>query len=514
MPVLTGIDLLGVQRYVFASNRLRDAVAASWLVDRATAPDGALAGLGGDPLMTAGGNAVIRFAHEHQAREFAGRYTRRLYAEAPGLEGVVVHRSYDDGELAQAIQRLQVDLACSKLERVPHAPQLGLSVNAACRVTGLPATGFDPHEPTTPLSPMVLRWRDNTLRCAAARRWDVFLNGDRFALPPEIDDMGRTRGDTSLIGVVHIDGNQVGRQITAWLHACTAESRSDHIVLDQLRSWSSALDHAGRNTVRAIIERTSSAIREDDQREPWLHGLIPDLAFQLRRLKGQTVLPVRPVLLGGDDLTFLCDGRIALDLAEAALDAFSGDIPNLGRMTSCAGIAIVPAHTPFDRAYELAEGLCATAKRRRHEQGDSGSWIDWHIGTPRPGESVENLRVRAYAHALDATKLTLTCRPYRLGAGVAERETWRWLSLETLGSGLEGFRGDRWRQHRSKLKELASVIREGTDGVKRARETWTVAGALTLPGGLDLEHGFIDAVRTPLLDAIELLDIHLPLSDG
>ncbi len=33
MPVVTGIDVLGIQRYVFASNRLRDVLAASWMVD-------------------------------------------------------------------------------------------------------------------------------------------------------------------------------------------------------------------------------------------------------------------------------------------------------------------------------------------------------------------------------------------------------------------------------------------------------------------------------------------------
>jgi len=33
MPVLTGIDLLGIQDYIFASNRLRDVLAASWMVE-------------------------------------------------------------------------------------------------------------------------------------------------------------------------------------------------------------------------------------------------------------------------------------------------------------------------------------------------------------------------------------------------------------------------------------------------------------------------------------------------
>jgi len=42
MPVLTAIDVLGVQRFIFSSNRLRDVVAGSYLVHRSTTREGAL----------------------------------------------------------------------------------------------------------------------------------------------------------------------------------------------------------------------------------------------------------------------------------------------------------------------------------------------------------------------------------------------------------------------------------------------------------------------------------------
>ncbi len=511
MPVLTGIDVLGVQRYVFASNRLRDAVAASWIVHWATATDGALNDSGGEVLLASGGNAIIRFGDDARARDFAARYTRRLYEEAPGLEVVVVHRIHAAGALAAALGRLQVDLARAKLDRVPSVPQLGLSVTATCRITGLPATGFDPQDATIPLSRMVLRWREQRVRERAMARWDALLAGHaRFAFPPEIDDMGRTRGDTSLVGVVHIDGNGIGQQITAWNGQCVEESRSDDTVLGQLRAWSAALDEVGRRSMESVVERISRAVGSDGR----IAGAVPHLGFELRRSGERVFLPLRPVLLGGDDLTFLCDGRIALDLAETALDAFAVDVPHLGAVTACAGVALVPAHTPFDRAYELAEALCGSAKRRRRERSDSGAWIDWHIGAPRPGEGVGDLRARTFAQRVAGTSLQLTCRPYPLGASSTERETWRWLSRTLLGAAPDGFRGERWRQHRNKLKELASVVREGADGVRRAREAWTVAANLAWPGGLEQTSGFLDGVRTPLLDAVELLDLHLPLAEG
>lgn len=509
MPVLTGIDVLGVQRYVFASNRLRDAVAASWIVHWATASDGALAGSGGEVLLASGGNAILRFADLERAREFTARYTRRLHDDAPGLEVAVAHRSYAPRGLAKALEHLQIDLARAKLERVPSAPQFGLSVTAACRITGLPATGFDPQDPTIPLSRMVLRWRESDVRERALGRWQSFLEGARVAFPSEIDDMGRTRGDTSLLGVVHIDGNGIGQRIAEWLGTCREKSRTDDEVHAQIRAWSAALDEAGRRTLAAVADRVTRAVDADDR----IVGAVADLGFELCRSDGRVLLPLRPVLLGGDDLTVLCDGRIALDLGEAALDAFAADIPDLGRITACAGVALVPSHTPFDRAYELAEALCGSAKRRRREKNDSGSWIDWHIGAPRPGESLGDLRTRAYASRPAGTPVALTCRPYRLGANANERETWRWLSRTVLGTGQDGFRGERWGQHRNKVKQLSSLVREGADGVGRAREAWTAAADLRWPGGLDTTDGFLDGTRTPLLDAVELLDIHLPLSE-
>ncbi|MBX3156453.1 MAG: hypothetical protein KF773_10675 [Deltaproteobacteria bacterium] len=512
MPVLTGIDVLGIQRYVFASSRLRDALAASWLVHRATSGDGELEQSGGDVVLDSGGNATIIFPSEAPARDFAAKYTRRLHESAPGLEVVVAHRSYAPGGLAEALGRLQIDLACTKIERIPSAPQLGLSVTASCRITGLPAIGLDPQEPGLPLSRMVLRWRDSDVRRESlAQRWDWFLPSLRerdHEFPDVIDDMGRTFGDTSLIGIVHIDGNGIGQQIEEWRRRCVGSSLPDDAVHSELRDWSRRLDKAGRDVLKTVVERVRGAV-QSDQNGPQMTGGVADLAFNLKRGQtGRILLPLRPVLLGGDDLTFLCDGRIALDLAETALDAFSVEIPHLGRISACAGVALVPAHTPFDRAYELADALCGSAKRRRRERTDTGSWIDWHIGAPHPGEGIGGLRARSYQHR---SKLQLTCRPYRLGAKAGERETWRWLSQTVLGTTSNGFRGELWSQHRNKLKSLAQIVREGPDGVKRARSTWTAAAGLTWPEDLG-DTGFFDGIRTPLLDAAELLDLHLPLA--
>jgi hypothetical protein len=166
----------------------------------------------------------------------------------------------------------------------------------------------------------------------------------------------------------------------------------------------------------------------------------------------------------------------------------------------------VRAHYPFARAYELAEELCSHAKSVRREQQDAGCWLDWHIGVARPTEPVQEFRNRLYR----ANGLQLTCRPYRLGSAAIDGGTWSWLSGTLLGTSGNGLRGPGWERRRNKVKALASLLRQGPSAVQTALNAWQVVDRqLALPTGLG-DSGF-NGDRTPLLDAIELVDVHLPL---
>jgi hypothetical protein len=251
MPVLTGVDLLGIQGYVFGSNRLRDAIGASPLVHWATSPDGALAGLTmAHPLLAAGGNALLEFPDLTAARRFATQYSRRLYDRAPGLDAAVAHRTFEQGDLAAAVNALQVDLARAKTERQPSTPQLGLGITAACRETGLAAHGFDakdPSDPHAPLSRSILAKRDSFREERESGHWQRLLAlapsfaGKAPRFPDDLDHLGRTAGELSMVGVVHIDGNGVGSKIKDWLHDCA----DDDAVRAGYQQWSPALNQLG-----------------------------------------------------------------------------------------------------------------------------------------------------------------------------------------------------------------------------------------------------------------------------
>ena len=534
MPVLTFVDTLGIQSFVFASNRLKDVVGGSELVYQATSRDGWIQQLKyqTELIVGAGGNLLLKFDTCDEAKTFAAQFSHKLLNEAPGLEVALVHHEYQNGSLAKAIQAIQIKIERQKFERCPSVPLLGLGVTATCRETRLPATSLDVEG--IPISEGIAKRRED--KNQSQERWLKYLpcndqnfqrgNGGRvdLAFPMELDDLGRSRGDISLMGVVHADGNGIGQKLKKWLDGRVENGSKDEEVRTGYQEISKALDRLSGQVFKKLLKRIVDAIQWDDRDGYVLRSASLQQSFKLRcekdRKSGKLLLslPIRPILLGGDDFTFVCDGRIALDLATTALTEFEQTNPpdGIDQVRACAGVALVKTHAPFARAYKLAESLCISAKSwLRAQNKENQSALDWHIGLSSPTETLQALRQRQYT----AGGNQLTCRPYPLSqCGRALFEpNWNWLAKDVLGAKGNGFRTSdpsttpNWQAHRSKLKTLREIVREGRDEVRNALEAWKVAHPkLALPDNGNMKDGFI-AARTPLLDAIELLDIHFPL---
>jgi hypothetical protein len=103
-----------------------------------------------------------------------------------------------------------------------------------------------------------------------------------------------------------------------------------------------------------------------------------------------------------------------------------------------------------------------------------------------------------------------TGRPYRLGDPNLPG-TWRWLSTHVLGP--TGFHSPAWARKRSKLPTLRDLLKEGPAAVRRGLEAWRLTDPdLKLPAGLEESGGYLGDT-TPLLDALDLLDVYRPLEE-
>jgi hypothetical protein len=130
------------------------------------------------------------------------------------------------------------------------------------------------------------------------------------------------------------------------------------------------------------------------------------------------------LVLGGDDLTVLCDGTGAIPFTVAFLQTFEEETKRCDAvravaadgLSACAGISIVKRHFPFHRAYELAEDLINRAKTVKDKARRTGgalapcSAFDFQIVFDTSVNELDEIRGRMTAR--DDPSLSLTFRPY------------------------------------------------------------------------------------------------------
>jgi hypothetical protein len=184
------------------------------------------------------------------------------------------------------------------------------------------------------------------------------------------------------------------------------------------RGYISAVRKLSESVNKASLEAlkaTTSAIRNAIEK-----GKIGD-AVVIRGGK----IPFRPIIFGGDDATFVCDGRLGLTVAAKYLEEFEKQLLDepggKTHPTARAGIAIVKNHYPFGQAYHLAAKLAESAKN--YTDNGAYSAMDWHFGVNGVVMELKNMRKRDYIVA-NKERDCLLMRPVRLQFDANNWRTW------------------------------------------------------------------------------------------
>lgn len=107
------------------------------------------------------------------------------------------------------------------------------------------------------------------------------------------------------------------------------------------------------------------------------------------------VLPIRKVILSGDDVCYITDARIAIDCAAIFLNELEKYKVLDEKITACAGIAMVREKYPFFKTYELSEQLCRQAKSSIPDDVNE-SRLDWHIVQGEYNNNLNEIRNTMY----------------------------------------------------------------------------------------------------------------------
>lgn len=508
---LTILDVSGVQNYLFDSNRLPHNIGASYLVERATHEwiDEAASNLQGgniedsnveyELVYSGGGNAVLLFDSRECAVEFTRRYTKRLLTDAPGLRVVVQHTDFEWSQsqsLAEVYTQALRELARKKAEQTPVMPMLGLGVTAPCQYTGLPAVDRDPDDDNKFISAEIdakVRVHDDA-RERLKKDFADWLGDYDFAY--DFNLFGE-RGKASYIAVVHADGNGMGKRKEAICQ--DLENRKDNRrFIQTLSKFSADVNQAGTQAVQETFARMMKWIEAKEERRN--DFIAWDEQKKVHRVK------FVPLVFGGDDVTFVCDGRLGLSLAAIFLQEFNKQRLEVDGtpLFACAGVAIVKNRYPFARAYDMAEELCKSAKREVHGLKEFGIpdalALDWHFAVSGAVLSLSELRKREYTIEDDKR---LYVRPYLINAAREPLKSWH----AFRGVVREFQEGKDWKNRRNKVKELRGQLRQGQDATQQFRELFELPQLPEIAGVSDCREGGWQGKTCAYFDAIEAMDL-------
>lgn len=487
---LVFVDTSGIQKYIFGSNRLRENIGASYLVAAATDKwaNEAARKNAGEVVYAGGGNFVSLFQSQENAKAFTHQLSRKVLREAPGLQLRVKHIFVNDGDaIAAAVRDAIHELDRVGAGELRSSQMMGLSITAVCRSTGLPAVGYinpkgeNTDEGRYPASAIVLaKAKPDVLKEANTELEEQLeLNLTNYTYPYDLDELGRTEDEASYIAVVHADGNGVGTIIgkisDRYQNNSALNVEYKEVMHDLSEGLKAATQNAFMTVQRQLIEWINRGIATNKSGE----RLLKEIRGKYRG--NRHILPLRPVIIGGDDVTFVCDGSIGITLAVGFVREFEKETQSLSEwltsllgesisLSACAGVAIVKTHYPFARAYSLSEELCKSAKSYRKQLEDIrkaknppdttvGGCIDWHFATTGLSGNLKTIREREYGVRTG----NLNLRPITIETNT-EHPLRSW---DTVSELREAFEDPDWAEKRSKIKALRDALREGPDSVKR-----------------------------------------------
>ena len=539
---VTVLDTTGIQPYIFGSNRLRENIGASYLVSEATdnwarnaldtlkvklkqkiyafdpgkhqpeaKPRIEYDELAAELVYAGGGNTVLLFSDKQYAVQFTQILSKRILEEAPGINLVAVHQEFnwDSESLYDVVQKLMKnDLDAKKRSRIPSAPLLGLGVTATCRSTQLVAVGeserFEDDEPY--LISREIQKKLDAVRLANRQLREELLNtaSEIYEFPFKTDYMGRSEGDSSYVAVIHADGNGMGKRFQEF-----GEGKCNRDYIIDMRKLSDSVNQAGIKALKTVVEILVKSLDVDKDGKEKVKG-----KFEIK----DNYLPFRPLVYGGDDVTFVCDGRLGLELAAIYLEALENQPIADGKpIKACAGICVVKTHYPFARAYQLSEDLCRKAKSFvKDERKDYGkedfSALDWHLAASGLIGSMSEIRDREF----QVPAGSLSMRPVSLKKEIDSD----WRTWEGFTKVVKHLNEDEdWKGRRNKVIALRDVLRQGIDATQKFLKNYRIKDE-QLPTFPEFsgqskslaEKGWLKGI-CGYFDAIEAMDFYISLRE-
>lgn len=376
---LYGASVQGIQGFIFQTNQLDDISGASELVENiCTKKFKETVGEGfnekSNAVIMAAGNVKYVFDTREQCENVVRNFPRKVQECAPGITfSQAVVKFDDEKSFGQAVDELEKRLKTQR--NLPQTPlEVGMLGCKRAAKTGMPVVKIENGEEldaATYAKRVARKDCGNKLHIKSfwGKKQDA---GKDLKLEDELDIKDLT-GKNDWIAIVHIDGNGLGKVVQQ-----LGKDRK------KFYQFSTLLDQATTKAANEAFKVIEEA-----------HGFSYDK------------LPICPVVLGGDDLTAIIRGDLALPYAKKFITEFERETSqgemkallskaNMDKLTACGGIAYIKASFPFYYGYKLAEELCHAAKTdaKAKNKENVPSCLMFHKVQDSFGQSYKDIKAR------------------------------------------------------------------------------------------------------------------------
>lgn len=523
-------DVRSIQQYIYAGTKLKTNIGASYLVEHlfdrqladtikfiygeqdtdvsAWQTSGTAIGLNGKKCVIAyigGGSALVLMdpsLPEDAGKELVKDFSARLLVQCPGLQlGAAIGEIDTEDTSGKDISGLYHQLKVNQDTVLPTVSLPYTGFTYLCDIDGEVAN-FKSSERYISQEAAAKNEASEKATSSLIERFAGILGtyGEPLTFPSEIDKLGQ-REHENYFSIVHIDGNNMGEKFMN-IHG-----------LGERRKISGEIR---KKTEKAFADLLESIL--EDMRQEKYSFLAKQYKVDDNGKKLARYLPIRPLIIGGDDITFVCPAKLAVAYTKRFIDNMMEESAGFSDVSksidSCGGIAILPTSYPFFRGYVMAEQLCDSAKKQmralKSETGRGSCWIDFVKLHGEQAPTLEQIVSTEYQAVLG----NMHFGPYMIRSVGQSPAADGVAMLSDLLEGVKqlqcskGNNADDFVMAHNKVKEFRAVLqmdRKNIDAFMLQLEHTHKSLPSVAGWAKYSKQPWVDG-RTPYIDAIELMD--------
>ncbi len=320
----------------------------------------------GQVLYKGGGSLMMLFRDEDTYLKANRIMSRRVLELSHTLQLIAAHIEIKDPSDFNSLRK-------ELYEKLAHTKRALVSLSP-CNVTPFTHVDIATHQPVVERRKInnegeLELTREGALkRNAYSREYSEADNETK-----NLDSAVTEKGEESLLAVIYIDGNNIGQEL---MNVLSGKEMTFDDGVQALRKFSADIH---KKFVTRPFERFDKWINDNKK---YLESILGSKWYYRR------------VIGGGDEITVICNARIALRLVQLYFDALSES----GKSSACAGISIFHSHAPFASAYDIAEECCENAKALAKEGETPANCFDFFFCRSGLTNDLHGLRSKEDGH--------------------------------------------------------------------------------------------------------------------